>query len=87
MLCATGHSWSETPLAEPQETPPAPTLEQECGLKSHRVFGGQLIGLESGPGFSGFVRELDGTLYGHYYAPWLTSHFSLSRTPRLLTGK
>lgn len=67
MLCATGHSWSETPLAEPHETPPAPTLEQECGLRSHRVFGGNLIGLESGPGFSGFVRELDGTLYGAYY--------------------
>ncbi len=67
ILCTTAPSWSATPLAKPQGTPQALTLEQECGLRSHRVFGGNLIGLESGPGFSGFVRELDGTMYGAYY--------------------
>lgn len=66
-LFFVGYSWPATPLEETREQRPAPSLGLECGLRSHRVFRGNLVRLDSGPGFSGFDRELDGLTYGAYY--------------------
>lgn len=56
-----------TPVEDPKEQLLAPSLPQECGLSSDRGFRGRLVRLHSGPGFSGFIRELDGLTYGAYF--------------------
>ena len=66
-LLFAGHCWSVTPVEDPREQLPAPSLVQECGLSSDHVFRGRLIRLHSGPGFSGFIRELDGLTYASYF--------------------
>ena len=66
-LLFAGYCWSVTPVEDPREQLPAPSLVQECGLSSDHVFRGRLIRLHSGPGFSGFIRELDGLTYASYF--------------------
>lgn len=66
-LLFAGYCWSVTPVEDPKEQLLAPSLVQECGLSSDRVFRGRLVRLHSGPGFSGFIRELDGLTYASYF--------------------
>ena len=66
-LLFTGYCWSVTPVEDPKEQLLAPSLVQECGLSSDRVFIGRFVRLHSGPGFSGFIRELDGLTYASYF--------------------